>query len=81
MKQRTYKHYRSRIDTKVEKDENMKYMVMIEIDTGEYHYVTGNEQFNTGDNPKLFDTLCEAQQEANKWNTGVVVPVHGGKNG
>ena len=54
----------------------MKYYVEIEMDTNEWFYVTGKNQFTLHDSPILFDTKEEAQAEANKWNTGTVKEWH-----
>ena len=46
---------------------------MIDID-GDLMFVSNNNPFTSDDNdPKTFDTLEEASQEADEWNTGVVV--------
>ena len=51
----------------------MKYIVQIEIDTGEFFYATGKSVFTMHDPPLIFDTKEEAQLEADRWNTGRVV--------
>jgi len=51
----------------------MKYIVQIEIDTGEFFYATGKSVFTVHDKPLIFNTKKEAQLEANRWNTGRVV--------
>ena len=51
----------------------MAYLVMFEIEKGEIAYSTGKSSFTTNDDPKVFDTLEEAEKEAKKWNTGRVV--------
>ena len=51
----------------------MKYVVQIEIDTGEFFYSTGKKAFTMHDPPLVFNTKEEAQLEANRWNTGEVV--------
>ena len=54
----------------------MKYNVMIEpFDEGiEYVCETDTNSWPTvGGKPKVFNTKEEAEIEANKWNTGVVV--------
>jgi len=51
----------------------MKYVVMIDID-GEWMYVPENaKMFYNHPEPKVFDTIEEAQEEQAKWNTGIVV--------
>jgi hypothetical protein len=50
-----------------------RYAVMIDID-GDLMFVSNNNPFTSNDNdPKTFDTLEEAAQEADEWNTGMVV--------
>ena len=50
-----------------------RYAVMIDID-GDLMFVSNNNPFTSDDNdPKTFDTLEEAAQEADEWNTGMVV--------
>lgn len=54
---------------------NIIYGVQIEIDEGEYEYVRkqkGNS-WTTADSILTFDSKEDAQIEAKKWNTGVVV--------
>jgi hypothetical protein len=53
----------------------MKYAVMFEP-FDKFEYVcedNDNASSPTNGNPKKFDTKEEAEIEANKWNTGVVV--------
>jgi hypothetical protein len=50
-----------------------KYAVMIEVDHGEWMYVSGKNPFSYADKPVLFETREEAQEVANEWNTGWVV--------
>lgn len=54
----------------------MKYVVQIQIDTGEFFYATGKTAFTLRDKPLIFNTKEEAQLEANRWNTGVVQEWH-----
>ena len=50
-----------------------RYAVMIDID-GDLMFVSNNNPFTSQDNdPKVFDTLEEAVEEADEWNTGMVV--------
>lgn len=50
-----------------------RYAVMIDID-GDLMFVSNNNPFTSDDNdPKTFDTLEEAAEEADEWNTGMVV--------
>jgi len=51
----------------------MKYIVEIEIDTGEFFYATGKSMFTLDDPPLIFNTREQAQLEANRWNTGKVI--------
>ena len=51
----------------------MKYIVEIEIDTGEFFHATGKSSFTLDDPPLIFDTKEQAQLEANRWNTGRVI--------
>tara|TARA_R100001463_G_scaffold40255_1_gene85578 strand:+ start:393 stop:575 length:183 start_codon:yes stop_codon:yes gene_type:complete len=51
----------------------MKYIVEIEIDTGEFFHATGKSMFTLDDPPLIFDTREQAQLEANRWNTGRVI--------
>jgi len=51
----------------------MKYAVEIEIELGEYTLVRDKAVWSEEDQPAIFDTIKEAQAEANKWNTGVVI--------
>ena len=51
----------------------MKYVVMIDVD-GEWMYVPHNtKMFPNHPEPRIFDTLEEALEERDKWNTGTVV--------
>jgi len=51
----------------------MKYAVMIDID-GDYQYVPEDARsFKNFSEPKLFDTIEEAQKECDNWNTGIVL--------
>jgi hypothetical protein len=51
----------------------MKYAVMIDVD-GDLIYVPNSFPVKTiHDDPKLFDTIEDAEQECNNWNTGTVV--------
>ena len=47
--------------------------VMFEIDKGELVYDTGKNPFTNKDEPLVFKTKEEAQVQASKWNTGIVV--------
>jgi len=54
----------------------MKYYVEIEVDTNEFFYATGEGMFTINTPPLIFDTKEEAQQEADRWNTGTVKEWH-----
>jgi len=50
-----------------------RYAVMIDVD-GDLMFVSNNNPFTSQDNdPKQFDTIEEAAEEADNWNTGMVV--------
>ena len=50
-----------------------RYAVMIDVD-GDLMFVSNNNPFTSQDNdPKHFDTIEEAAEEADNWNTGMVV--------
>ena len=51
------------------------YAVRIKIDTNEYDYIRKRKNNSWSDESPvmLFDTKETAQEEADKWNTGVVV--------
>jgi len=46
---------------------------MFEIEKSEFVYDTGKQIFTKYDPPIIFKTKKEAQKQADKWNTGVVV--------
>jgi hypothetical protein len=51
----------------------MRYAVLIDVD-GDIMYVPENTNgFPNYPEPKIFDSLEDAAEERNKWNTGVVV--------
>jgi len=50
----------------------IKYAVMINVD-GDLMYVSGNNPFTIHDEPLCFDTVEEAQEEADNWNTAMLV--------
>lgn len=51
----------------------MKLAVMIDVD-GEWMYVPENPKvFKNHPEPKLFDSRDDAQDECDKWNTGIIV--------
>ena len=51
----------------------MKYAVMIQVDEGEWMYVSADNPFDYNSKPLLFDTKEQAQEAAKEWNTGWVV--------
>ena len=55
----------------------MKYAVMIEIERGEWMYVADENPFTIYSSPLLFNNRDQAEEEAAKWNTGVVVEREG----
>ena len=55
----------------------MKYAVMIEIERGEWMYVADENPFTIYSSPLLFNNREQAEEEAAKWNTGVVVEREG----
>ena len=50
-----------------------KYAVMIEVDHGEWMYVSGKNPFSYESKPQIFDTREEAAEASSAWNTGWVV--------
>ena len=51
----------------------IQYAVMIDVD-GDWMYVPNNTMgFTNHPAPKLFNTKKAAEEEASRWNTGVVV--------
>jgi len=50
-----------------------KYAVMIEVDEGEWMYLSEDNPFTYNSKPQLFDTRKEAKEAASKWDTGWVV--------
>lgn len=50
-----------------------KYAVMIEVDEGEWMYVSGDNPFTYASKPQVFETRSEAEEAAKMWNTGWVV--------
>lgn len=50
-----------------------RYAVMFEIEKGEPEYVRVTNPFNKDTPVLMFDNKQDAEREAEKWNTGVVV--------
>ena len=50
-----------------------KYAVMIEVDEGEWMYLSEDNPFSYASKPQVFETREQAQEAANNWNTGWVV--------
>lgn len=50
-----------------------KYAVMIEVDEGEWMYVSADNPFDYSSKPKVFATRAQAEEAAKMWNTGWVV--------
>ena len=57
----------------------MQLAVVIDVD-GDIMYVPEGAVFEHFPKPKLFDNLRDAQEECNKWNTGVIVDYETGKS-
>jgi hypothetical protein len=58
----------------------MKLAVVIDVD-GDIMYVPKNTHgFMNFPKPKLFDNLTDAQEECDKWNTGVIVDYETGES-
>lgn len=55
----------------------MKYGVMIKVDKGEWLYVSEDNPFTIYSSPLLFNNKEQAEEEAAKWNTGIVVEREG----
>lgn len=55
----------------------IKYAVMIEVDEGEWMYLTDENPFTYASKPRLFDDIHMAQAAAQLWNTGHVVEYKG----
>jgi hypothetical protein len=50
-----------------------KYAVMIEVDHGEWMYLSEDNPFSYDSKPQVFNTREQAQEAAKNWNTGWVV--------
>ena len=50
----------------------MRLAIVIDVD-GDIMYVPEGAVFENFPKPKLFDNLKDAQEECDKWNTGVIV--------
>jgi len=50
----------------------MRLAIVIDVD-GDIMYVPEGAVFENYPKPRLFDNLKDAQEECNKWNTGVIV--------
>lgn len=58
----------------------MKLAVVIDVD-GDIMYVPENTHgFTNYPKPKLFDNLVDAQEECDKWNTGLIVDYETGES-
>ena len=57
----------------------MQLAVVIDVD-GDIMYVPEGAVFENFPKPKLFDNLRDAQEECDKWNTGVIVDYETGKS-
>ena len=50
----------------------MKLAVVIDVD-GDIMYVPEGKVFPNFPSPKVFDNIADAEEERDKWNTGVIV--------
>ena len=50
----------------------MRLAIVIDVD-GDIMYVPEGAVFENYPKPKLFDNLKDAQEECDKWNTGIIV--------
>jgi len=50
-----------------------KYAVMIEVDHGEWMYLSEDNPFDYSSKPLVFNTKEGAQEAAKNWNTGWVI--------
>lgn len=50
-----------------------KYAVMIQVEEGEWMYVSEDNPFTYASKPQVFETREEANQVAKLWHTGWVV--------
>ncbi len=57
----------------------MQLAVVIDVD-GDIMYVPEGAVFENFPKPKLFDNLRDAQEECDKWNTGVIVNYETGES-
>ena len=51
----------------------MKYAVLIQVDEGEWMYLSEDNPFTYESEPQIFETKEEAEAAAARWNTGRVV--------
>lgn len=51
----------------------MKYAVMIQVEEGEWMYMSADNPFDYNSKPQVFETRAEAEEAAKAWNTGWVV--------
>jgi|TARA_Y100000004_G_scaffold145540_1_gene166059 hypothetical protein len=64
-----YRHYKKRWMKGI----TMKFAILLDID-GDIMYLPNQWPCETGHNdPKLFDTIEEAEAERKNWNTGMIV--------
>ena len=50
-----------------------RYLVMFEVEEGEWMYASAENPFTYDSKPLIFDSKDEAEVHAKKYNTGVVV--------
>ena len=55
----------------------MKYAVLIQVDEGEWMYLSEDNPFTYKSKPQIFETKEDAEAAAARWNTGRVVEYHG----
>jgi hypothetical protein len=54
-----------------------KYVVMFQVELGEWMYASAENPFTYDSAPLIFDDKAKAEQHAKTWNTGVVVEYKG----
>jgi hypothetical protein len=54
-----------------------KYVVMFQVDLGEWMYASAENPFTYDSTPIVFLDKAKAEQHAKRWNTGVVVEYKG----
>jgi hypothetical protein len=54
-----------------------KYVIMFQVELGEWMYASAENPFTYDSAPLIFDDKAKAEQHAKTWNTGVVVEYKG----